>query len=102
MNRNLIIGIVAVVAITIAAGVALKNKNGGGSDVTLPIIQITTPSAYLLGTNGARSKELSDGDTLVPPATVQVTEDSLASVNFPDGSIARIQGGTISLRVSRT
>ena len=60
-----------------------------------PIIHILRGKAYRTDDTGKRGKELHNGAPLtIIPITIKVISGGLANINFPDGSMARIDGGT--------
>jgi FecR protein len=105
MNKNFLIGAAAVIIIAAVGFAVTKHKNAApegdaaktgdsSASATKPVIQITAGQAFLVSDSGEHTKELKSGDTLTPPAMIEVSAGGAASVSFADGSTARIDGGT--------
>jgi FecR protein len=105
MIKRLLLGGLAVIVVAGVGFFALAKHNktadvngqtgtdGSENQALKPTIQITTPSAYLIADDGSKT-ELKDGDTITPPATIELSDKGAASINLPDGSTARIMYGT--------
>ncbi len=106
MKKLLLIG--GVVAILAFVGIAVARKsqnqpaapstdteNTAAATSTAPTIQVLRGTAYLVNDVGTQERELKDGDEIIVPATIQVATSGLANINFADGSMARIDGGSM-------
>ncbi len=96
MNKNLLIGAALVLVVAIVGVVMFKNKKTvPEANAASSVIQISAGQAYIINEDGSRSKELKNDEPVTAPVTIEVTEGGSANISFPDGSVARIQSGTM-------
>lgn len=76
----------------------IDSQSGAGlppENSVKPWVEVISPRAFELeGIGRAVKKELFTGDELLAGAAVRVEEGGFINVYFPDGSIARVDGGT--------
>lgn len=84
----------AVLGGIIAMTKNLKSPDLSG-ELSKPWIEVIQPAVFeLAGNQNDKLRELLTGDELSEGAVISVEKAGLANIHFPDGSVARLDGGT--------
>ncbi len=83
----------------VLGGIAVTTLNLRKPDLTnelsKPWIEVVQPAVFeLAGNQNDKLRELLTGDELSEGAVISVEKTGLANIHFPDGSAARLDGGT--------
>ena len=91
-----IILLLVVLGIIAVGGSVLISKNKVSPDeLTRPWLEVVQPKVFELAVNQKdKVRELFTGDELAEGAAVEVATGGSANIHFPDGSVARLDGGT--------
>lgn len=108
MKKWIFLGIAVVLFILVVVAVLffLRNYKKPGPQVytpatpnqtseksTLPWIEVVKPAVFLVDNTGA-TKELKTGDEVSQGDKIKTDENGVASIYFPDGSVARLDTST--------
>ncbi|GEM_PF-1371398 len=64
-------------------------------ELSKPWIEVIKPAVFEISENGNEDlRELMTGDELTEKTGIRVEKTGLANIHFPDGSVARLDGGT--------
>ena len=93
--KKIILLLVILGVITIGGSVLISKDKVSPDELTRPWLEVVQPKVFELAANQKdKVRELFTGDELSEGAVVEVVTGGLANIHFPDGSVARLDGGT--------